>query len=130
MHLIDTHTHLYQPAFDGDREEAMNRCQKVGVDFLLLPNIDVDSVPRIQNMIARWPNRCRGMMGLHPCHVKEGWEKELRDLSAYEFKWKYYIARGCICRANSERPACIQVLTTFSNIMPPRMMHNPFGAEA
>ena len=80
MHLIDTHTHLYQPAFDGDREEAMNRCQKVGVDFLLLPNIDVDSVPRIQNMIARWPNRCRGMMGLHPCHVKEGWEKELKKI--------------------------------------------------
>ena len=31
MAFIDTHTHLYQPAFDGDRDEAMARCAEAGV---------------------------------------------------------------------------------------------------
>ena len=29
MAFIDTHTHLYQPAFDGDRDEAMARCARL-----------------------------------------------------------------------------------------------------
>ena len=77
MILVDTHTHLYQPAFDQDRQEAMNRCVEQGVETLLLPNIDSKSVSRVHDMLNRWPNRCRGMMGLHPCHVKEDWEQEL-----------------------------------------------------
>ena len=77
MHLLDTHTHLYQPAFDDDREEAMQRCEEAGVDMLLLPNIDVASIPRVKQMMQQWPDRCRGMMGLHPCHVQEGWQAEL-----------------------------------------------------
>ena len=80
MHLLDTHTHLYQPAFDDDREEAMQRCKEAGVDMLLLPNIDVASIPRVKQMMRQWPDRCRGMMGLHPCHVQEGWQAELATI--------------------------------------------------
>ena len=29
------------------------------VDLLLLPNIDVESIPRVQGTMIRWPNRCR-----------------------------------------------------------------------
>ena len=82
MFLVDTHTHLYQPAFDGDRDEAMARCAKAGVNLLLLPNIDVESIPRVMDMMTRWPDRCRGMVGLHPCHVKEGWESELEAIQS------------------------------------------------
>ena len=78
VRIIDTHTHLYQPAFDKDREEAIARCHAAGVDTLLLPNIDAESIPRIHAMMDRWPTMCFGMMGLHPCHVKpENWEAEL-----------------------------------------------------
>jgi TatD DNase family protein len=80
MYLVDTHTHLYQPAFDGDRQEAMDRCAEAGVGLLLLPNIDVESIARVHGMLERWPDRCRGMMGLHPCHVQEGWEQELAEI--------------------------------------------------
>ena len=51
MRLIDTHTHLYQPKFDSDREEAVDRCFAEGVDTLLLPNIDMESVPRVLGMM-------------------------------------------------------------------------------
>ena len=56
MRLIDTHTHLYQPKFDSDREEAVARCFAEGVDTLLLPNIDLESVPRVLSMMEKWPD--------------------------------------------------------------------------
>ena len=80
MRLIDTHTHLYQPKFDSDREEAVERCFAEGVDTLLLPNIDLESVPRVLGMMEKWPDSCFGMMGLHPCHIGEGWEVELEEI--------------------------------------------------
>lgn len=82
MFLVDTHTHLYQPAFDKDRGEVVDRCIESGVDMLLLPNIDVRSIPRVHDMLQRWPDLCRGMMGLHPCHVNVGWEKEMQAIEA------------------------------------------------
>ena len=92
MFLVDTHTHLYQPAFDDDREAAMVRCKEAGVDLLLLPDIDVESIPRVHDMLTRWPDQCRGMMGLHPCHVQEGWESEL---AAIEQALDAPLARDC-----------------------------------
>lgn len=80
MFLVDTHTHLYQPAFDADRDEAVARCIEAGVDLMLLPNIDVESIPRVHSMLDRYPGRCLGMMGLHPCHVEQGWEKALAEI--------------------------------------------------
>ena len=80
MRLIDTHTHLYQPRFDTDRAEAVQRCIDAGVDTLLLPNIDVESIPRVLSMMEKWPEMCHGMMGLHPCHVDENWEGELEKI--------------------------------------------------
>ena len=47
MRLIDTHTHQYSPKLDSDRAESIDRCLEAGVDTLLLPNIDVDSIPRV-----------------------------------------------------------------------------------
>ena len=69
MRLIDTHTHQYMSKFDSDRPESIERCLDAGVDTLLLPNIDVESIPRVLSMMEKWPEVCHGMMGLHPCHV-------------------------------------------------------------
>ena len=96
MRIIDTHTHLYQPAFDEDREAAMQRCTEVGVETLLLPNIDAASVPRVHEMMDRWPDRCFGMMGLHPCHVKsDSWESELTTIrEQIDHSGRRYVAIG------------------------------------
>jgi TatD DNase family protein len=80
--LIDTHTHLYLNRFDDDREETMMRCFESGIDTMLLPNINLESVPRVLDMMVKWPNACYGMMGLHPCYVYEDWEKELESIMA------------------------------------------------
>jgi TatD DNase family protein len=81
--LIDTHCHLYQPAFDGDRAEAVARARAAGVSQVLLPNIDVESIPRMHALLDAEPGYCLGMMGLHPCHVaSEGWEVEWEVIEA------------------------------------------------
>lgn len=80
MRLIDTHTHQYHPKFDSDRPESIERCHEAGVDTLLLPNIDVESIPRVLSMMEKWPNMCHGMMGLHPCHVDADFESALATI--------------------------------------------------
>ena len=47
MNLIDTHSHLYGPEFDEDREEALARAAGAGVGRLLLPAIDSESHDRL-----------------------------------------------------------------------------------
>ena len=96
MHLIDTHTHLYQPAFDGERAAAMERCMEADVKTLLLPNIDSDSIERVHAMMDEWPDRCFGMMGLHPCHVKpDAWQNDLQTIEeTLHSSGRQYVAIG------------------------------------
>lgn len=81
MKFIDTHTHLYLSQFDEDRDVAIQRCIDAGVEKLLLPNIDVASIPRVLDMMKRWPENCHGMMGLHPCDVDSNWESALAEIT-------------------------------------------------
>lgn len=79
MRLIDTHSHLYDEAFDEDREAALARAAACGVERLLLPAIDSGSHDRLFDLVRRHPGRCRPMMGLHPTSVNDrpDWRGEL-----------------------------------------------------
>ena len=79
MNLIDTHSHLYEPEFDADREEALARAFDAGVGLLLLPAIDAASDKRLFALCRRHPDRCLPMMGLHPTSVNDNprWREEL-----------------------------------------------------
>ena len=77
MTLIDTHCHLYDEAFDADREAALQRALDAGVECMLLPDIDSQSTPRLEALMAAHPLRFRPMAGLHPTSVKEDFEREL-----------------------------------------------------
>jgi TatD DNase family protein len=80
MQLIDTHTHIYLPEFDTDRDEVVNRAFQNGVVRLLMPNIDSGS--SIQMLLAenRYPGICHPMIGLHPTSVKEDYVSQLERL--------------------------------------------------
>ena len=58
MFLIDTHSHLYEPEFDADREETLARAVDAGVGKLLLPAIDSQSHERLFDLCRRHPDRC------------------------------------------------------------------------
>lgn len=80
MTLTDTHSHLYAPEFDTDREEAFARCLEHGVDRLLLPAIDSESHTALFDLCRRHPDHCRPMMGLHPTSINDNprWREELQ----------------------------------------------------
>jgi TatD DNase family protein len=80
MKLIDTHTHIYLPEFDDDRDEAINRALGNGIVKLLLPNIDIHSVGPVLSTEARYPGICHPMMGLHPTSVREDYLDQLDEL--------------------------------------------------
>lgn len=64
--LIDTHTHIYLPEFDNDRDELIARALEAGISLMILPNVDTDTIPMLYKSLARYPEHCRAAMGLHP----------------------------------------------------------------
>jgi TatD DNase family protein len=80
MQLIDTHTHLYLPEFDTDRDEMIKRAMSSGVVKMLLPNIDFQSVNTMLSAVSRYPGICYPMGGLHPTSVKEDYLIQLDKL--------------------------------------------------
>lgn len=79
MQTIDTHSHLYEPEFDADHDQALARAFDAGVGRLLLPAIDSGSHKRLFDLCRRFPDRCIPMMGLHPTSVNDNprWREEL-----------------------------------------------------
>ncbi len=74
---IDTHCHLYDEAFDDDRDDAVRRALDAGVTTMLLPDIDSTSTPLLDALLRQYPQHFRPMAGLHPTSVKEDYEQEL-----------------------------------------------------
>ena len=85
MRLTDTHSPLYAPAPDADREEALARAADAGVERALLPAIDSESHERLFGLCRSHPERCAPMMGLHPTSVNDNprWREELALVERY-----------------------------------------------
>ena len=75
-HWIDTHAHIYAKEFDHDRQEMLRRCEENDVKYIFMPNVDHTSIDAMLNLESRC-SACIAMMGLHPCSVKKGFEREL-----------------------------------------------------
>ena len=74
---IDTHSHIYDEAFDTDRELVFQRALEVGVEMVLLPNTDESTIKPMMDFYESHPDNCRMMMGLHPEGVKEDYKRHL-----------------------------------------------------
>jgi TatD DNase family protein len=89
MQLIDTHTHLYLPEFDTDRDEVVNRALGNGISKMLLPNIDITSVEPMLFAVSRYPRICYPMTGLHPTSVKDDYLTQLDKIESLVLKCKF-----------------------------------------
>jgi TatD DNase family protein len=89
MQLIDTHTHLYLPEFDSDRDEIVNRAVGSGVVRLLLPNIDLKSVGAMLSAADRYKNICFPMIGLHPTSVMSDFKAQINELERISSEHKF-----------------------------------------
>ncbi len=74
---IDTHSHIYDEAFDTDRESVFHRALEVGVEMVLLPNTDESTIKPMMDFYESHLDNCRVMMGLHPEGVKEDYKRHL-----------------------------------------------------
>lgn len=93
MILIDTHTHIYQNEFECDIDIVIERAKNEGLEKILLPNIDSDTITKLHALADKYPNYCLPMMGLHPTSVKENWEEEIQRIKE-QLNKRTYIAIG------------------------------------
>lgn len=93
MQLIDTHTHLFSDKFSEDRQDVIQRAIDAGVERLYLPNICSETTAAMNQTVAMFPQHCFAMIGLHPCHVNEGYDKEIQHIKD-ELKSGHYVAIG------------------------------------
>ena len=93
MILIDTHTHLYLDHFDSDRAEVVQRAIDNDVKFMLLPNIDAESIEPMKQLAGKFPYNLFPMIGLHPTSVKTDYKKEL-EVIENELKTNSFCAIG------------------------------------
>lgn len=91
--MIDTHSHLYAEEFDNDRPEVVERAKQVGVEKIILPNIDSTSLDRMLALERAYPNICYASIGLHPTSVDENIDNELAFVKA-ELDRRNYVAVG------------------------------------
>ena len=89
MNLIDTHTHLFSSQIDEDRNQVIHKAIEQGVDKMLLPNINSETVEAMNQLCQDFPQHCYPMMGLHPCDVKENYEQELEIVKSHLDKGDY-----------------------------------------
>ena len=77
MRFIDTHTHLYDEAFDNDVEEVLGRMEKAGVQKCILPAIDRAAYARQSAFAVAHKGMAFEAIGLHPTSVKDDWREEM-----------------------------------------------------
>ena len=80
--LIDTHSHIYDEAFDEDRKEVVERARLAGVERVVLPAIDGESNERLFDMCREFGDYVVPLMGLHPTSVNDNphWCEELAEV--------------------------------------------------
>lgn len=80
--LIDTHSHIYDEAFDNDRKEVVERAVAEGVERIILPAIDGESNERLFDMCRECGDYVMPLMGLHPTSVNDNprWREELAEV--------------------------------------------------
>ena len=69
--LIDSHSHIYCDAFDEDRNDVVKRAQEAGVRHIILPNENLESVPRLAALHEKYPDYISMTLGLHPEDVHD-----------------------------------------------------------
>lgn len=75
--MTDSHSHIYCDAFDEDREAVVQRAREAGVRHIILPNENLDSVPRLAALHERYPDYISMTIGLHPEDVHDDYQDVL-----------------------------------------------------
>lgn len=78
--MIDSHTHIFEEDFAEDRAQVVERAILAGVEHLILPNIDLDSLPRLLKTHQTYPLCTSIALGLHPTSVGQDYPSQLEQI--------------------------------------------------
>ena len=90
MILTDTHIHLYSEDYEDDRDELIENAYKQNIERFFLPAIDSETTQAMYDLEARYPENFFLMMGLHPTHVQENFEEELKHVEEQFGQRRFY----------------------------------------
>ena len=74
--MIDTHIHIDEEAYAADREEVIARQREAGVEAMLIPGVNAQSIDGILDICRRHKGFCFPALGFHPQDVKEDWQEQ------------------------------------------------------
>lgn len=78
MHLFDTHAHLDQPEFDGDRVDVIARAKAASVEHMIAIGISADTSEACINVAAQFEG-VHAAVGMQPNYLAEAkpgdWER-------------------------------------------------------
>ena len=77
MVFTDTHTHLYDEAFAGEEDLAVERAVAAGVTRMILPDIDSQTRKEMFSLADRHEGVLFPCLGLHPTSVDARWQEEM-----------------------------------------------------
>ena len=80
--LVDSHLHLDNRAFEGDREAVIARATRVGVTAMVVPAVDAASWPAIRALCARHASLFPAF-GLHPMYLAQHKPADVDALAAW-----------------------------------------------
>lgn len=81
--MIDTHTHIYEKAFDDDRREMIGRAKAVGVTRMILPSCNMGDAGAVAATCGEYPETCFALYGLHPTEFGERPMEEAEQLMEF-----------------------------------------------
>ena len=83
MVFTDTHTHLYDEAFAGEEDLAVERAVAAGVTRMILPDIDSQTRKEMFSLADRHEGVLFPCLGLHPTSVDARWQEEMTLMEQY-----------------------------------------------
>lgn len=92
--FTDTHSHPYYTETPDEALAIVQRAISAGVDRIIMPNVDLDSVAPMTALAQQFPDNLRMAMGLHPTGVNESADDVLSAILDMFEQNDNYIAVG------------------------------------
>lgn len=83
MRLLDSHCHPKHALAAGRLEAWVGEARAAGVEGAVAIGTELEDWSAYRDLAAGRPDFFRHTVGLHPCHVEEGWEEAVAALSPY-----------------------------------------------
>jgi len=83
VRLVDSHCHPAAALREGRIGPWISSARAAGVEAAVAIGTDLDDWAEYRDLAASHPDFFRHTVGLHPCHVDEGWEDRVAALSPF-----------------------------------------------